>query len=182
MDAFSTLVSGGARFDKRRFAGDMGVFREARARGTPVDDKQEGASTAVLPAQLDFFGSHRDLRAQAEAERPAAPDAKPAGRALPLQRSELPEFLRQHQLKLRGTDVPLPLATWDDLATRWGVAPWLQENLATCGWKDPTPIQRGAMSVMLERRDLLAGAPTGSGKTLAFLLPCLLYTSDAADE
>ena len=173
MDAFSTLVSGGARFDKRRFAGDMGVFREARARGTPVDDKQEGASTAVLPAQLDFFGSHRDLRAQAEAERPAAPHAKPAGRALPLQRSELPEFLRQHQLKLRGTDVPLPLATWDDLETRWGVAPWLQENLATCGWKDPTPIQRGAMSVMLERRDLLAGAPTGSGKTLAFLLPIL---------
>ena len=69
--------------------------------------------------------------------------------------------------------MPLPLRTWDDLETRWHLEPWLLENLQKGPWTTPTPIQCGAISVMLERRDLLAGAPTGSGKTLAFLLPTL---------
>lgn len=69
--------------------------------------------------------------------------------------------------------MPLPLRSWDDLATRWHLEPWLLENLTRGVWHAPTPIQCGAMSVMLEQRDLLAGAPTGSGKTLAYLVPTL---------
>lgn len=168
MDAFSTLA-GGVRFDRRRFGEDMAVFRTARA---PKRSAAPAASAgAALPKALDFFGSHKHERA---AHAPAADAADtPSAHTPMLTRNELPEFLRKHQLSLRGTDVPLPLASWDELGARWDVPPWLAANLGAARWAEPTPIQRAAVPVMLDRRDLLAGAPTGSGKTLAFLLPVL---------
>lgn len=41
------------------------------------------------------------------------------------------------------------------------------------GFEHPTPIQRLAISPLLEGRDVMAAAATGSGKTAAFLLPIL---------
>jgi ATP-dependent RNA helicase RhlE len=41
------------------------------------------------------------------------------------------------------------------------------------GYTVPTPIQEQAIPVVLEGRDLLAGAQTGTGKTAAFTLPLL---------
>lgn len=172
MDLFGALTTGGARFDKKRFKNDMALFREGKAREEAAQEAPPAPAAAALPAALDFFGSHKAARAQLEAETPAAPDVQRDVHA-PLTRAELPAFLRTHQLKLTGTDVPLPLASWDDLETRYKAEPWLLENLRAGPWTEPTPIQRGAISVMLERRDLLAGAPTGSGKTLAFVLPIL---------
>ena len=180
MDLFSALTAGGTRFDKKRFSRDISLFQESRKRDENEHARApEQSAGAALPASLDFFGSHKDERAVAEAEAGAAEDASKhrqrltTQNSLPLQRSELPAFLRERQLKLTGTDVPLPLKTWHDLETRWHIEPWLYKNLLKGPWKEPTPIQCGAMSVMLDRRDLLAGAPTGSGKTLAFVLPTL---------
>ena len=41
------------------------------------------------------------------------------------------------------------------------------------GYKDPTPIQREAIPVLLEGKDLVGLAGTGTGKTAAFALPIL---------
>jgi ATP-dependent RNA helicase DeaD len=45
----------------------------------------------------------------------------------------------------------------------------------------PTPVQRGAIPVVLEGHDVIAQAQTGSGKTLAFVLPILSRLLDAGD-
>lgn len=41
------------------------------------------------------------------------------------------------------------------------------------GYSEPTPIQRQAIPVVLQGKDILAGAQTGTGKTAAFTLPLL---------
>lgn len=91
----------------------------------------------------------------------------------PVTKATLSAFLKKHKIKVKGTDVPLPMSSWGELETRFNVSPWLRTNLEKYGWGIPTAIQKGAMPVLLANRDLLAGAPTGSGKTLAFLLPLI---------
>lgn len=54
-----------------------------------------------------------------------------------------------------------------------GLAPELLKALAEFGYTTPTPIQAKAIPLVLEGRDLMAGAQTGTGKTAAFALPML---------
>ena len=49
----------------------------------------------------------------------------------------------------------------------------LLRAVARQGYTEPTPVQREAIPLVLEGRDLLAGAQTGTGKTAAFVLPIL---------
>jgi len=54
-----------------------------------------------------------------------------------------------------------------------GLAPELLRAVAEQGYTQPTPVQAAAIPLVLERRDVLAGAQTGTGKTAAFVLPIL---------
>jgi ATP-dependent RNA helicase RhlE len=57
--------------------------------------------------------------------------------------------------------------------TALGLQPDLLRAVARQGYTEPTPVQREAIPLVLEGRDLLAGAQTGTGKTAAFVLPIL---------
>ncbi|AKH19481.1 ATP-dependent RNA helicase RhlE [Sedimenticola thiotaurini] len=48
------------------------------------------------------------------------------------------------------------------------------------GYTEPTPVQRQAIPVVLEGKDILAGAQTGTGKTAGFTLPLLQLLSQQA--
>jgi len=54
-----------------------------------------------------------------------------------------------------------------------GLGPKLLKALDSLGYEEPTPIQREAIPLLLEGRDLLGLAATGTGKTAAFALPIL---------
>ncbi|TAL01929.1 MAG: DEAD/DEAH box helicase, partial [Porticoccaceae bacterium] len=54
-----------------------------------------------------------------------------------------------------------------------GLSAELLRAVAEQGYSDPTPVQRQAIPVILEGRDILAGAQTGTGKTAGFTLPLL---------
>jgi ATP-dependent RNA helicase RhlE len=49
----------------------------------------------------------------------------------------------------------------------------LDEGLYYMGFDTPTPIQQQVIPVIMEGKDLIAGAQTGTGKTAAYLLPLL---------
>ena len=51
--------------------------------------------------------------------------------------------------------------------------PDILRGVKALGFTRPTPVQRDAIPLALEGRDLLACAMTGSGKTAAFLLPII---------
>jgi len=59
------------------------------------------------------------------------------------------------------------------LFSEFTLRPQLLRAVAELGYVEPTPIQKRAIPVALEGRDLMAAAQTGTGKTAAFALPIL---------
>jgi len=54
-----------------------------------------------------------------------------------------------------------------------GLSPSTFAAIQKLGFEKPTPIQQGAIPLMLEGRDVIGSAQTGTGKTAAFGLPIL---------
>ncbi|MGL5163298.1 MAG: DEAD/DEAH box helicase, partial [Plesiomonas shigelloides] len=61
-----------------------------------------------------------------------------------------------------------------------GLCDELLRAVAEQGYTQPTPIQRQAIPVVLQGRDLMASAQTGTGKTAGFTLPLLQRLSQQA--
>ncbi|MEA1893082.1 MAG: DEAD/DEAH box helicase [Campylobacterota bacterium] len=60
-----------------------------------------------------------------------------------------------------------------------GLSAPLLKAIKEQGYTKPTPIQEKAIPVILQRKDILAGAQTGTGKTAGFTLPMLELLSRA---
>ncbi|MBN2319885.1 MAG: DEAD/DEAH box helicase [Acidobacteria bacterium] len=58
----------------------------------------------------------------------------------------------------------------------------IQAAIKAAGYFTPTPIQRRAIPIVLEGRDILGMSQTGTGKTAAFLLPILQRLTVAASN
>jgi len=54
-----------------------------------------------------------------------------------------------------------------------GLSKYLLQAIKDQGYDTPTPIQAQAIPIILEKKDILAGAQTGTGKTAGFTLPML---------
>jgi len=59
-----------------------------------------------------------------------------------------------------------------------GLSAELLRAIGEQGYTEPTPIQRKAIPVILEGKDVMAGAQTGTGKTAGFTLPLLQRLSE----
>ncbi len=59
-----------------------------------------------------------------------------------------------------------------------GLSAKLLQAISDQGYLKPTPVQRQAIPVILDGKDVLAGAQTGTGKTAGFALPILQRLSE----
>ncbi|CAN8099567.1 unnamed protein product [Discula destructiva] len=82
-------------------------------------------------------------------------------------------FKEDFEISTKGGGVPNPMRNWDES----GLPARLMDVVRSVGYNEPTPIQRAAIPIALQARDLIGVAQTGSGKTASFLLPLLVYIS-----
>lgn len=83
-------------------------------------------------------------------------------------------FKEDFNISTKGGSVPNPMRSWDES----NLPKRLMELINRVGYKEPTPIQRAAIPIAMQNRDLIGVAVTGSGKTAAFLLPLLCYIAE----
>jgi ATP-dependent RNA helicase DDX23/PRP28 len=83
-------------------------------------------------------------------------------------------FKEDFNISTKGGSIPNPMRNWKEskLPSR------LLEIVAEVGYETPSAVQRAAIPIALQNRDLIGVAVTGSGKTAAFLLPLLVYISE----
>jgi ATP-dependent RNA helicase RhlE len=63
-----------------------------------------------------------------------------------------------------------------------GLSAELLRAVSEQGYTEPTPVQSKAIPVILEGKDVMAGAQTGTGKTAGFTLPLLQRLSENPDN
>ncbi|KAF8577257.1 pre-mRNA-splicing ATP-dependent RNA helicase PRP28 [Ramaria rubella] len=80
-------------------------------------------------------------------------------------------FREDFSIAARGGQIPSPLRSW----TESSIPKPILEIIDKIGYKEPSPIQRQAIPIGLQNRDVIGIAETGSGKTAAFVIPMLTY-------
>ncbi|KAH9284562.1 putative ATP-dependent RNA helicase DDX23 [Echinococcus granulosus] len=80
-------------------------------------------------------------------------------------------FREDYNISTKGGNLPNPIRSWKESAIHKD----LLEIIYKVGYSEPTAIQRQAIPIGLQNRDIIGIAETGSGKTLAFLVPLLTW-------
>ncbi|QDS67539.1 mRNA splicing protein prp28 [Venturia effusa] len=89
-------------------------------------------------------------------------------------------FKEDFNISTKGGAIPNPMRNWQES----GLPSKILNLVHQVGYDEPSAVQRAAIPIALQNRDLIGIAVTGSGKTAAFLLPLLVYISqmDPLDE
>ncbi|KAH9735360.1 DEAD-box ATP-dependent RNA helicase 57 [Citrus sinensis] len=204
MEKGPSFLFAGVSFDKKKFATDLARFKENKESENLADDFSfvEGEKTDPEKAMVSFvkkrkrksiagetvegfnvFKSSKQLAPAVDKEKEKVEDGpSKAKKELNKQIERDAVFRKKYNIHVSGANVPSPLRTFAELSSRFGCESYLLRNLAEHGYKEPTPIQRQAIPVLLSDRECFACAPTGSGKTLAFLCPMLMKLRCASKD
>ncbi len=80
--------------------------------------------------------------------------------------------------KVRALDDSKAIPVEECEFAAFDLKPELLAGLASCGYREPSPIQAGAIPHGVAGRDVIGQARTGTGKTCAFLVPALQQMTD----
>jgi len=83
-------------------------------------------------------------------------------------------FREDFSIAARGGNIPHPLRGWSEST----IPKQILAVIDQIGYKEPSPIQRQAIPIGLQNRDIIGIAETGSGKTAAFVIPMLTFISN----
>lgn len=163
----------------------MDIFR-ILSRGAAVKRKQNASSDSKSKSALSIEDKRTALNHQVEKETDffntkkhtvvknnVLEESKEEEIAEPVisTEEEATKLRKFNKVNVTGSDIPLPIGSFDDLISRSNMNRKLLSNLVASGYSEPTSIQCEAIPAALEGRDVIACAPTGSGKTLAYLIP-----------
>ena len=160
------------------FAGVGGEFdedaeRRARKRARMIEERDLEFGKERAKGIMEDFYRARD-KARERAERTGLGRHWSEKRLEEMRERDWRIFKEDFGISTKGGSIPNPMRNWDES----GLPPRLLDIVDRVGYKDPSPIQRAAIPIALQARDLIGVAVTGSGKTAAFLLPLLVYISD----
>jgi ATP-dependent RNA helicase DDX52/ROK1 len=211
MEKGPSCLFSGIHFDRKKFANDFAKFQEKKGSDRNESDELRKDSSFIQTKKpeekegklsvkkrkrksvvseetvegFNVFKSSKKAEAPLvvnegndQAENEPAKQNKELNRKL--ERDSLSR--KNYNIHVSGNNVPTPLQDFDELSTRYGCEPYLLHNLKELGFKEPTPIQRQAIPILLSGRECFACAPTGSGKTLAFACPMLMKLKDGSHE
>lgn len=82
-------------------------------------------------------------------------------------------FKEDFNITTKGGNIPNPIRSWKESNLPKNILSIIKE----IGYDEPTPIQRQAIPIEIENRDIIGVAETGSGKTASFIIPMLVYIS-----
>ncbi|GFZ21153.1 P-loop containing nucleoside triphosphate hydrolases superfamily protein [Actinidia rufa] len=204
MEKGTSFLFSGITFDKKKFAGDFSRFKEKKESDDLLTDKanlmesltsEMGETTmpgkkrkrkAVVSEPVEGFNVFKRCSKAAalkeENKQTENDDVSQGKKELHRQMERDALFRKKHNLHISGSNVPSPIQNFAELKSRFGCKRYLLRNFAELGFKEPTPIQRQAIPVLLSGRECFACAPTGSGKTLAFVCPMLMKLKHASKE
>ncbi|PKU77662.1 DEAD-box ATP-dependent RNA helicase 57 [Dendrobium catenatum] len=204
MEKTPSLLFAGTHFDRKRFAKDIARFKALPFHSPPLvllfrqakEEQEDRYEPEYKESQLtEMVGSKKEKkRKRNDSEVVEGFNVFKSSKSLKtrditttmiddsaLHRKEIEKqierdslFRKKHGIHIFGYAVPSPLRNFDELKSRFGCKSHLLRNFFELKFKEPTPIQRQAIPILLSGRECFACAPTGSGKTLAFLIPMLM--------
>lgn len=177
MDVFKILTRGAhLKLAKRTSAGFS----------RPTENKKSNL-IAEVEKETDFFRTKKDDKKHKEIDQTEQEDQdntdEPANFDTVISsEKEAAAFRNRLQLKVSGSDIPLPIGSFQDLISRFDINSRVLRNLLDAEFVEPTPIQCEGIPIALSGRDVIGCAPTGSGKTLAFVLPMIQTLLESSQE
>uniref|UniRef100_A0A2P2M356 RNA helicase n=1 Tax=Rhizophora mucronata TaxID=61149 RepID=A0A2P2M356_RHIMU len=199
MEKDTSFLFAGITFDKKKFAGDFARFKGKKETGGngPMDDsgllgstkseseivtkvskKKRKRKNATFSATVEGFSVFKSSNSVpvANDEQDKDEEDKPLKEKKEMDKQIEHDALirKKYNIHVSGSNIPSPLHNFTELSSSYGCDSYILRNFAELGFKEPTPIQRQAIPVLLSDRECFACAPTGSGKTLAFVCPMLM--------
>ncbi|KAK2601739.1 mRNA splicing protein prp28 [Conoideocrella luteorostrata] len=161
-----SLAGVGGEFDEE-------AERRARKRARLIEERDvENGKERAKGIMEDFYRAR--AKAKERAERTGLGRHWSEKRLEEMRERDWRIFKEDFGISTKGGAIPDPMRSWEES----GLPRRLLNIVDRVGYKEPSPIQRAAIPIALQARDLIGVAVTGSGKTAAFLLPLLVYISD----
>lgn len=82
-------------------------------------------------------------------------------------------FREDYNITTKGGRIPPPIRYWKESNLPTSIL----DVIDSLGYDEPTAIQRQAIPIGLQNRDIIGIAETGSGKTAAFVIPLLVWVT-----